>query len=268
MIRRCSPFLRAGERMSSIRYQRDEQGVVTLVLDAPGQSVNTMNASFRADFEATVTRLEAERDAIRGVILTSAKRSFFAGGDLQALLALRPDDAAHFFAELESLKACLRRLEKLGRPVVAAINGSALGGGFELALACHCRIVADDAKLRVGLPEVTLGLLPGAGGVVRTVRMLGIAAALPLLTDGKRLDPDDAQRAGLTDEAVAPDRLLAAARDWMRAGPRPPQPWDVKGYRLPGGSPTDPGAGQLLAAAPAMLTAKTHGVYPAPEKIL
>jgi len=116
--------------MSSIRYEKDAHGVVTLLLDAPDQPVNTMNAAFQADLHASVVRLEGEREHIRGVIFTSAKRTFFAGGDLRALIAVRPEDAATFFHELEAMKACLRRIEKLGRPVVAAINGSALGGGL------------------------------------------------------------------------------------------------------------------------------------------
>lgn len=255
--------------MSSIRYQSGEQGVVTLVLDAPGRSVNTMDAAFRAELESVVGRLEAERDAIRGVVLTSAKRTFFAGGDLHALLAVRPEDAAAFFEEVQALKACLRRLERLGRPVVAAINGSALGGGLELALACHARICLDDASIELGFPEVTLGLMPGAGGTVKTVRLLGLQEALPLLTEGHRIPPSRALELGLVDAlASGPDRLMALALAWIDAHADARQPWDDPRHRIPGGTPSSPAVAAMLAIAPAMLQQKTRGNYPAPEAIL
>ncbi len=255
--------------MSSIRYQSGEQGVVTLVLDAPGRSVNTMNAAFRAELASVVDRLEAERETIRGVVLTSAKRTFFAGGDLHALLAVRPEDAAAFFEEVESLKACLRRLERLGRPVVAAINGSALGGGLELALACHARICLDDASIELGFPEVTLGLMPGAGGTVKTVRLLGLQEALPLLTEGRRIPPSRALELGLVDAVAAgPDRLMALALAWIDAHADARQPWDDPRHRIPGGTPSSPAVAAMLAIAPAMLQQKTRGNYPAPEAIL
>src|SRR3990172_8957847 len=142
--------------MSGISYQKDHDSIVTLMIDAPDAPVNTMNAAFQADLSAVIDRLEAERDDLAGVIITSAKSTFFAGGDLRALITVTPDTAASFFAEIEAIKANLRRLEKLGRPVVAAINGSALGGGLELALACHRGICLDAPKVQIGFPEVTL----------------------------------------------------------------------------------------------------------------
>jgi len=166
---------------STIRYERGDDGVVVLVLDDPNQSANTMNADYAASIRATVDRLEAERDSIAGVVITSAKKTFFAGGDLHDLKKVTPQNAAEFAGFVREGKAVLRRLETLGKPVVAAINGAALGGGFEIALACHHRIVVDDPKAVVGFPEVQLGLLPGAGGVVRSVRMLGIVDALTQL---------------------------------------------------------------------------------------
>lgn len=255
--------------MSSIRYQKDDQGVVTLVLDAPDQAVNTMNAAFREDLAAVVDRLEAQRESLRGVVLTSAKRTFFAGGDLQSLLAVRPEDAASFFGEVQALKACLRRLERLGRPVVAAINGSALGGGLELALACHARVCLEDASIELGFPEVTLGLMPGAGGTVKLVRLLGLQQALPLLTEGRRIGPASALELGLVD-AVAPDaeRLWNLALAWIDAHPDARQPWDDPKHRIPGGTPSSPAVAAMLAVAPAMLQQKTHGNLPAPEAIL
>jgi len=269
MIRRYSPLFGAGERMSGIRYQKDEQGVVTLVLDAPDQSVNTMNAAFRADLDAIVDRLEAEREDIRGVVLTSAKRTFFAGGDLHALLAVQPGDAATFFEEVQALKACLRRIERLGRPVVAAINGSALGGGLELALACHARVCLEDPAIELGFPEVTLGLMPGAGGTVKLVRLLGLQQALPLLTEGRRIAPPRALELGLVD-ALAPnaERLMALALAWIDSHPDARQPWDDPKHRIPGGTPSSPAVAAVLAIAPAMLHQKTRGNYPAPEAIL
>lgn len=255
--------------MSSIRYRIDEQDIVTLVLDAPGQPVNTMNAGFLRDLSATVDRLEAERERVRGVILVSAKRAFFAGGDLRALMSVRPSDAASFFGEVQALKACLRRIEKLGRPVVAAIEGSALGGGLELALACHARVCVDDASIEIGFPEVTLGLMPGAGGVVKSVRLLGLQDALPLLTEGRRITPQHALKLGFVDALVSgKEPLLAAARDWIASHPKPQQPWDDPAHRIPKGTPSNPAVAAMLAVAPAMLQQKTRGNYPAPEAIL
>jgi len=255
--------------MSSIRYEKDATGVVTLLLDAPDQPVNTMNAAFQADLREVVDRLAAEREQIRGVIFASPKRTFFAGGDLRALMAVRATDAAAFFRELEALKACLRRIEQLGRPVVAAINGSALGGGFELALSCHARLCIDDPAIEIGFPEVTLGLLPGAGGVVKTVRLLGLQNALPLLSEGRRLAPATARSMGLVD-GLARDRdeLLASARAWIDAHPDARQPWDEPGHRIPGGTPSSPAVAGALPIAPAILHQQTRGNFPAPEAIL
>ncbi len=255
--------------MSSIRYQRDDQGIVTLVLDAPDQSVNTMDAAFREDLAAIVGRLEAESEGLRGVVLTSAKRTFFAGGDLRSLVAVRPEAAASFFEEVQALKACLRRLERLGRPVVAAINGSALGGGLELALACHARVCLADAAIELGFPEVTLGLMPGAGGTVKLVRLLGLQQALPLLTEGRRIGPSRALELGLVD-AIARDaeQLMELALAWIDAHPDARQPWDDPKHRIPGGTPSSPAVAAMLAVAPAMLQHKTRGNYPAPEAIL
>src|ERR1700733_3232446 len=188
---------------STIRWERDDDGVVILTLDDPNQSANTMNAAYAASMRATVSRLEAERDEITGVVITSAKKTFFAGGDLNDLIAVNADNADEFIAYMRDSKAVLRRLETFGKPVVAAINGAALGGGLEIALACHHRVAVDDPKVQLGFPEVTLGLLPGAGGVVRSVRMLGIADALmQLLLQGQRLRPAKAKEVGILDEIV------------------------------------------------------------------
>ncbi len=244
-------------------------GIVTLTIDMPGQPVNTMNAAFQQALADTVARLEKERDAIKGVILTSGKDTFFAGGDLKELIAIPADKAEECFRMVEGNKAVLRRLEKLGRPVVAALNGSALGGGLELALACHHRVSLDDARIQFGFPEVTLGLLPGAGGVVRTVRLLGLQEAMPYLVEGKRIAPQEALAKGFV-HALAKDKdeLMAQARAWVLAHPDAKQPWDNEGYKLPGGAPNTPKMMPMQMVAPAMLREKTRGNYPAPEAIL
>src|SRR3954470_472091 len=177
----------------TIRWEQDDTGVVTLVLDDPDQSANTMNQAFRDSLAVITDRLEAEKDTVRGVIITSAKKTFFAGGALRALIRVTPETAQELFDGGLAIKRNLRRIETLGKPVVAAINGAALGGGYEIALACHHRIALDAPGSKIGCPEVTLGLLPGAGGVVRTVRMLGIQDALMnVLLQGQRYSPADA----------------------------------------------------------------------------
>ena len=159
---------------NTIRWETDDDGIVVLTLDDPQQQANTMNERYQRSMEQVVQRLEDERDNITGVVITSAKKTFFAGGDLRELIRTRPADAEQASETVAQVKAQLRRLETLGKPVVAALNGTALGGGLEIALACHHRIALNAPGVRFGLPEVTLGLLPGGGGVVRTVRLLGI----------------------------------------------------------------------------------------------
>ncbi len=260
---------------STIRWEQDEDGIVTLILDDPNQSANTMNAAYAESMAATIDRLEAEKDQIKGVVITSAKKTFFAGGDLNDLRRAGKDDAPELAEMVRKGKAQLRRLETLGVPVVAAINGAALGGGLEICLATHHRIAVDDAKVQLGFPEVQLGLLPGAGGVVRTVRMLGIAEALlQLLMQGQRLRPAKAQELGILDEIVpTQEELVPAAKAWIgeRAAQEEPiaQPWDVKGYKMPGGTPSNPKLAQNLPAFPANLRKQLKGAnYPAPHHIM
>jgi 3-hydroxyacyl-CoA dehydrogenase/enoyl-CoA hydratase/3-hydroxybutyryl-CoA epimerase len=256
---------------STIRWEQDGDGVVILTLDDPSQSANTMNAAYAASMAATVDRLEAEKETITGVIITSAKKTFFAGGDLNDLRTMKREQAeqiAHFVREG---KAMLRRLETLGKPVVAAINGAALGGGLEIALATHHRVIVDDPKAVVGFPEVQLGLLPGAGGVTRTVRMIGIVNALmQLLLQAQRVRPQQAKEMGIVDEIVpAKEDLIPAAKAWIAANPEAQQPWDVKGYKIPGGTPSTPSLAQNLPAFPANLRKQLKGAnYPAPHHIM
>jgi 3-hydroxyacyl-CoA dehydrogenase/enoyl-CoA hydratase/3-hydroxybutyryl-CoA epimerase len=256
---------------TTIRWEQDADGVVTLVLDDPAQSANTMNAAFADSFDAVLDRLEAGVDGIRGVIVTSAKNTFFAGGDLRDLIRATPGTAEQVLAGSLRVKRALRRLETLGRPVVAAINGAALGGGYEIALACHHRVALDTPGTKIGLPEVTLGLLPGGGGVVRTVRLLGIAdALLKVLLQGTRYSAPRALAAGLIHEVAADrDAMLAAARAFIDANPQARQPWDVPGYKIPGGTPKSPALAASLPAFPATLRKQLAGApYPAPRNIL
>ncbi|GHH50826.1 3-hydroxyacyl-CoA dehydrogenase NAD-binding domain-containing protein [Streptomyces candidus] len=256
---------------TTIRWEQDETGVVTLVLDDPHQSANTMNAAFRASIAAIADRAEAEKDSIRGIIYTSAKRTFFAGGDLKDMIKVGPENAQQAFDTGTAIKNSLRRIETLGKPVVAAINGAALGGGYEIALASHHRVALDAPGSKIGLPEVTLGLLPAGGGVTRTVRLMGIAdALLKVLLQGTQYSPQRALENGLVHEVAAtPGEMLAKARAFIDAHPESQQPWDVKGYRIPGGTPSNPRFAANLPAFPANLKKQTGGAhYPAPRNIL
>ncbi|WP_163993420.1 3-hydroxyacyl-CoA dehydrogenase NAD-binding domain-containing protein [Pyxidicoccus caerfyrddinensis] len=256
---------------NTIRWERDADGIVILTLDDPSQSANTMNAAYVKSMRAVVDRLVQEKNSITGVVITSAKKTFFAGGDLNDLRSVKKENAQQVFELGQEIKAQLRTLETLGKPVVAAINGAALGGGLEIALACHRRIVADVKGAQIGLPEVTLGLLPGGGGVVRTVRMLGIVDALmKVLLQGQRLRPQEAKEVGLVHEVVdSVDALLPAAKAWVKANPSAQQPWDVKGYKIPGGTPSNPGLAANLPAFPANLRKQLKGAnMPAPRAIM
>ncbi|MFI8347058.1 3-hydroxyacyl-CoA dehydrogenase NAD-binding domain-containing protein [Streptomyces sp. NPDC085596] len=256
---------------TTIRWEQDDTGVVTLVLDDPGQSANTMNQAFRDSLAVITDRLEAEKESIRGIIFTSAKKTFFAGGDLRDLIRVTPETAQDLFDGGLAIKRNLRRIETLGVPVVAAINGAALGGGFEIALACHHRIALDAPGSRIGCPEVTLGLLPGGGGVARTVRLLGITdALLKVLLQGTQYNPRRALDNGLVHEvAGTPEELTAKARAFIDANPESKQPWDRPGYKIPGGTPANPKFAANLPAFPASLRKQTAGApYPAPRNIL
>lgn len=257
----------------TISWHRDDDGVVTLTIDDPERRVNTMTEAFVDDLGAALVRIESEKDSITGVIVTSGKSTFFAGGDLADLRTVTKDQADEFAVFVDRNSRLLRRLETVGVPVVAAVNGAALGGGLELALAAHHRIVLDGKRVRLGLPEVTLGLLPGAGGVVRTVRLLGLETALDkVLLGGHRFDAHAARELGLIDEVVdSQEALIAAAKQWIASGPEPVQPWDRKGFTIPGGSPADRSSSVAahLALLPARLEQKLKGAnYPAPRNIL
>lgn len=254
--------------MSAIHYEKNADQIVILTLDSTGQSANTMNAEFRDSLNEITQKLKAETD-LKGIIFRSAKKTFFAGGDLDELIQVQPEQASDFFQMIEALKANLRTIETLGVPVVAALNGTALGGGWEIALGCHYRIALTDPKTKFGLPEVTLGLLPGGGGIVRMVRLLGLKTAFPYLMEGKQFGVEQAKSLGLVhDTAENESALLEKAMTWVKTNTKSQQPFDVKGYKIPGGDPKTPAVAQILAIAPAMLRDKTKGCYPAPEAIM
>ena len=257
---------------NTITWDKDADGIVTLTLDDPTGSANVMNEHYKDSMHRCVQRLVAEKDSITGVVITSGKKTFFAGGDLKAMIQAGPENAGEIFAEVEEIKRDLRALETLGKPVVAAINGAALGGGLEIALACHHRIAADVRGSQIGLPEVTLGLLPGGGGVARTVRMLGIQNAfVSVLSQGTRFKPAQAKELGLIDEVLpTAEELVPAAKAWIKANPEAhTQPWDAKGYKMPGGTPSSPALAAILPSFPSLLRKQVKGApMPAPRAIL
>src|SRR6201984_445427 len=257
---------------NTIQWDKEADGILTLALDGPTGSANVMNEHYSESMHKAVERLVAEKDSITGVVITSAKKTFFAGGDLKGMIKLGPENAGEAFDTVEAGKRELRALEQVGKPVVAAVNGAALGGGLEITLACHHRIAADVKGLVVGFPGVTLGLLPGGGGVTRTVRMFGIQNAfMNILSQGNRFKPAQAKDAGLVDELVGSvDDLVPAAKAWIKANPDShTQPWDAKGYKMPGGTPTSPALAGVLPSFPALLKKQLKGApMPAPRAIL
>jgi 3-hydroxyacyl-CoA dehydrogenase / enoyl-CoA hydratase / 3-hydroxybutyryl-CoA epimerase len=259
------------ENDKAVRWERGDDGIAVVTLDDPVRSANTMNPAYVAGMAEVLDGLAAVRGELRGVIVTSAKKTFFAGGDLAALSAYGPDDAAAAYDDFTLIKGQLRRLETLGVPVVAAVTGTALGGGLEIALACHRRVALDAPGVVYGLPEVTLGLLPGAGGVTRVTRMLGIADGFTkVLAKGQRHKPAAALEIGLVDELVGSrEEAMERARAWIDSGPEPRQPWEAPGYRIPGGTPSSPKLAAVLPAFPANLRKQLKGApMPAPRNIL
>jgi 3-hydroxyacyl-CoA dehydrogenase/enoyl-CoA hydratase/3-hydroxybutyryl-CoA epimerase len=215
--------------MGQITLETDADAIATLTVDLEGK-VNVMNDEFMARIAGVLDRLEAARDGLRGVVVTSAKSTFLAGGDLALMARTRPGMERQTFAHFETLKRFLRRLEQLGVPVVAAINGTALGGGYEWCLACHHRIAVERDDAMIGLPEVDFGILPAAGGVIRLTHLLGLERALPWLVQGRRASLRESMAEGLTDELVAEQAdLLPAAKDWISRTPQPVQPFDRTG---------------------------------------
>ena len=250
---------------NAVNLSLGDDGILVATMDLPGRPMNVVGDALMAGIAEAVTRLA--EPAVKGLILTSAKSDFCAGGDLDRMskwtTAQEPFDAAN------AMKAVLRRLELQGKPVVAAIHGHALGGGLEIALACHARIVLADPRLKIGQPEVKLGLLPGGGGTVRLPRQVGIQQALQIMGEGADLSPDKALGMGLiTATAKDRDDLMAQARAWIVANPKARQPWDQPKFRIPGGDSRAPAIAQLFSVAPSVASARSWGNYPALQHIM
>ncbi|MDE2148802.1 MAG: enoyl-CoA hydratase/isomerase family protein [Gammaproteobacteria bacterium] len=251
---------------SSVTLEQDADGIVVLTLDMPGRSMNVLNEKLTAPLSEAIERVASD-GSVKGVVITSGKPQFLAGADIDRVYAIT--DPAHAFGLSQAYKALLRRLETCGKPVVAALGGTALGGGLELALACHYRVAIDDASAKFGLPEVKLSLLPGGGGTQRLPRLIGIQASLPLMLEGKQLRPAQAKQAGIIDELVkGRDELLARAKRWCIENPGPIQPWDNKKFKWPGGDSKHPANVQMWAIAPSMADARSYGNYPALTDIM
>ena len=247
----------------------DVAGILTLTFDDPARSMNVLSNAVVAEFKAAVEAAAADA-AVKGILIRSGKPAFIAGADLKELATAfdRKVTPAEAYALSQEISRVFRRLETLGKPVAVAISGTALGGGFELCLACHHRVLADDPKAVVGLPEVKVGLLPGAGGTQRLPRLIGIAAALPLLAEGGALKPDQALKLGLVHEVAPAAEIDARARAWLSSAPEPTQPWDRKGFKLPGGGITSPAVAQTFMVGSALAAKTTQRNYPAPISIL
>lgn len=249
---------------------QSDNGIITVTIDQTERKMNVIGDGFNEAF-ATITDAFINDQDAKGLILTSGKSTFVVGADIDQLATIETAEQA--FDLVEDLKTSLRKLETSGKPVVAAITGTALGGGLELALACHYRIAIDSPKTssttKLGLPEVKLGLLPGGGGTQRLPRLIGIQKALELMTQGKELRPQQALEIGFIDDvAHDDDELISKAKAWINDNPKAQQPWDKKGFKIPGGDSNHPKMVQVFSMAPAMANQKSHGNYPAITHIL
>ncbi|WP_372782265.1 3-hydroxyacyl-CoA dehydrogenase NAD-binding domain-containing protein, partial [Litorivivens sp.] len=259
--------------MGYIRLEKDSDGIVELIFDQPGKTVNTMGMEYDEAMRAAVTELQGmvAQGGVTGIYVRSGKPGqFFAGGDIKEMLEmdLNPSEEkkAEMYQGIMATKAPLRTLETLGVPVAVGINGPSLGGGFEISMACHYRVAVKGVQ--VGLPEAMIGLMPGAGGVVRMTYMVGMQEAIGLISQGKRLTTEKAQAKGLIDELVDSEEELAAkAKAWIKANPEAKQPWDSDGYKMPGGGPTDEANQGLTFFGPSNVMVQTKNLMPAQNAI-
>jgi 3-hydroxyacyl-CoA dehydrogenase/enoyl-CoA hydratase/3-hydroxybutyryl-CoA epimerase len=260
----------------TIRFDVDADGIATLLIDCPGQSMNVIGAQFLADLDAAIDRLSSE-EAIKGAVIASGKDSgFMAGMDLKAMedMLLPPPgqslDMPTLFSRVFELNRILRRLETCGKPVACAIEGTCVGGGFELALACHRRVVGGNPKTQLGLPEILVGLFPGGGGSQRFPRITGVQTALMYLLQGKLFAPAEGAMLKLIDEVVPAGGALDAAKAWVKTNPTASaQPWDIKGYKVPGGAGSmNPNFAQTFMGAVPMMQGQAQRNMNAPIALL
>ncbi|MEQ7156682.1 3-hydroxyacyl-CoA dehydrogenase NAD-binding domain-containing protein [Brevundimonas aurifodinae] len=251
--------------MENFKIDVDADGIALVTFDVPGRSMNTLTGSVMAEIPQVVERIKSD-DAIKGAVLTSGKTSgFCAGADLGDMAAgmLTGGSLQDAYDAGWKLNGALRALETCGKPVAAAINGLALGGGLELTLACHYRVVGDSPKIQLGLPEIKVGLFPGGGGTQRLTRLVGVQAAMMAMSEGKSFRPNDAKGAGIVHEVVPAGTEVEAAKAWIKGGGKAAQPWDDKSFKLPGGGPYHPAGIQNFLVGNAMLRKQSYGNYPA-----
>lgn len=261
--------------MNNFTIETDQDGIALITFDVPGRSMNTLTAEVIREIGDIVAKISGDA-AIKGAVITSGKSSgFCAGADLGELGggSLGSDGSTEagrraLFDACYGLNKSFRALETCGKPIAAAINGLALGGGLEITLACHYRVVADNPKIQLGLPEAKVGLLPGAGGTQRLPRLIGAMKALPLLLEGKSVSPAEALAFGIVHEVTAPDQLVPAAKTWVKTKGDAVAPWDKKEFKIPGGGPYTPATAQVFIMGNAMLRKQSFGNYPAQMNIM
>ncbi|MEB8388013.1 3-hydroxyacyl-CoA dehydrogenase NAD-binding domain-containing protein [Rhodobacteraceae bacterium KMM 6894] len=266
--------------MTDFKMEKHADGVAIITWDTVGKSMNVMNQQGFIDLEALIDDALAD-GAVKGIVITSGKDGSFAGGMDLNIIAKMKDSAGDRPAQglmdgLMASHALLRKIERAGmddknkggKPIAAALPGTALGIGLEIPLACHRIFAADNPRAKIGLPEIMVGIFPGMGGTTRLVRMLGAMGAAPFLLEGKLSDPKRAKSAGLIHEVVPADALIDAARAWVLSGPAIVKPWDEKGYKMPGGAPYHPAGFMTFVGASAMVNGKTQGAFPAAKALL
>src|SRR3954449_12164449 len=265
--------------MSNFKFEVDADGIALITWDMPGKTMNVIDVSVMEELEGIVEKVSADA-AIKGAVITSGKDTFGGGADLTMLEKQRDDYETTFkqkgegaaiamvFERSRRLSLIYRKLETSGKPWVAALNGTAMGGCFELALACHHRIAADNPKTRLGLPEIKVGLFPGAGGTTRVMRMVAPADGLQMLLKGDQLKTDRAKAMKLIDAVVPADQLISAAKDWIKSGGKAVKPWDEKGFKLPGGPVFSKAGMMMFPAGNAIYRRETYDNYPAARAIM
>ena len=268
--------------MADFHYDVDADGIATITWDLPGKSMNVLSLEGTAELDALVDKVLAD-DAVKGAVITSGKADFAGGMDLNVIAKMAEmagdDPARGLFDGIMNFHRITRKIERAGmdaktnkggKPIAAALPGTALGIGFEIPLSCHRIFAADNPKAKIGLPEILVGIFPGAGGTTRLTRKLDLMTASPFLMNGKLSDPQAAKRAGLIDEVVPADELLSAAKNWVKNATDADivKPWDQKGFKMPGGAPYHPAGFMTYVGASAMIHGKTQGVYPAAKAML